>query len=215
MDLPFTISEFFEVFRRYNLGVYPMQFVFYLLGAGLILLVIRKTAVSDTIIPTVLGFFWIWMGVVYHLYYFSTINKAANIFGAFFIIQGLIFLYLGIIRKEFSFKLRADFLGITGALLILYALVIYPILGSMLGHVYPASPSFGVPCPTTIFTFGILLWTERKIRLLVLIIPFLWSIIGFFAAISLDMVEDTGLLVAALAGCTILLNRNMKLSRSI
>ena len=215
MDLPFTISEFFEVFRRYNLGVYPMQFVFYLLGAGLLLLCIRKTPVTDTIIPAVLGFFWIWMGVVYHLYYFSTINSAANIFGAFFILQGLIFLYLGLIKKEFSFKFRPDFIGITGAVLILYALIIYPLLGFMLGHVYPAAPSFGLPCPTTIFTFGILLWTENKIRILVLIIPFLWSIIGFFAAISLDMVEDTGLLVAAIVSCTILLNRNMKRSRTL
>ena len=43
-------------------------------------------------------------------------------------------------------------------LLILFALILYLGLGIVFGHRYPAVPVFGVaPCPTTIFTVGILL----------------------------------------------------------
>lgn len=42
-----------------------------------------------------------------------------------------------------------QFYGMTGSLLMLYAMMIYPALGYFLGHVYPKAPTFGVPCPTT------------------------------------------------------------------
>jgi hypothetical protein len=94
--------------------------------------------------------------------------------------------------------------GVLGSIVILYGLLIYPILGHAIGHVYPGNPTFGAPCPTTIFTFGILLWSVGLPRY-VLIIPTLWSIIGFFAAVSLGIREDIGLLVAGLAGCTVIM----------
>jgi hypothetical protein len=89
-------------------------------------------------------------------------------------------------------------------------MLIYPVLGYLLGHGYPSSPCFGVaPCPTTIFTFGLLLWADRPPRYLVLL-PLIWSIIGFFAAISLGIREDIGLLVAGLAGSGLILFRGRR-----
>jgi hypothetical protein len=47
---------------------------------------------------------------------------------------------------------------VLGVALIAYAVVIYNALGYVLGHSWPNLPVFGVaPCPTTIFTFGMLL----------------------------------------------------------
>jgi hypothetical protein len=43
-------------------------------------------------------------------------------------------------------------------------MVVYPLLGIRFGHSYPRAPLFGVaPCPTTIFTFGLLLWATRSV----------------------------------------------------
>ena len=36
------------------------------------------------------------------------------------------------------------------------ALVAYPVLSAMLGREFPEMPTFGLPCPTTIFTLGLL-----------------------------------------------------------
>jgi Family of unknown function (DUF6064) len=55
-----------------------------------------------------------------------------------------------------------------------------------------------LPCTTTIFTFGILLWFDKKIPVSILIIPFAWSTIGFLAALKLGVPEDTGLPVAGI-----------------
>ena len=91
--------------------------------------------------------------------------------------------------------------------MLLYGLVIYPVLGYFLGHRYPASPTFGAPCPTTIFTFGLLLWATSRVNWFYYMLPLIWSLIGFTAALNLGVREDIGLLVAGIAGTLLLAMR--------
>ena len=206
--MPFTIDQFLEVFRNYNLTVWPMQIAFYLLGISAIFLAVKKVSRSDEAISAILSFFWLWMGIVYHLIFFTTINKAAYAFGILFIIQGVLFLFLGVLRRRLSFHYRTNTYGVAGAALILFALIVYPVIGYLSSHAYPQSPTFGLPCPTTIFTFGLLLLADRKIPYFVLIIPFLWSLVGATAAISLGIREDLGLLFAGVIATSMIVARN-------
>ena len=208
MKPPFTLQQFLEVFTRYNEGVFPMQILFYLMGAIAIYLALKPNAHSDKIISSIMAFFWLWMGVVYHLIYFTEINNLAYFFGAFFILQSILFVVLGVFQDRFSFQFRTDKYGVTGMSLIVFALIIYPILGYFFNHVYPSSPTFGLPCPTTIFTFGLLLFNIKKCPILILIIPCMWSIIGFMAAFQFGILEDTGLIVASLMTTVLLIYRN-------
>jgi len=86
-------------------------------------------------------------------------------------------------------------------------MLIYPLLGIALKHDYPRAPMFGVAhCPTVIFTLGLLLWTDNgKLPRYVLVIPLIWSVIGFTAAISLGIREDIGLLVAGIVTLLLLM----------
>ncbi len=154
---------------------------------------------------SVLSFFWVWMGVVYHILYFSSINRAAYFFGAVFIVQGLVFLYFGVLKEKIKFNFNLDLSGIIGLGLIVYALAAYPIIGYFAGHIYPRSPTFGVPCPTTIFTFGLLLHSTTRVPWFIVLIPLLWSLIGFSAALNLSVKEDFGLPVAGMLASPILL----------
>jgi hypothetical protein len=203
MTLPFTLDQFLSVFEQYNLAVWPMQIVLNVCALAAVFLAVRKTPSSDRIIAGILGFLWVWIGIAYHLTFFVDINPAAKIFGVASVIQGIVFLHYGFLKQRMSFRFQRDIHGMAGALLIVYALVFYPSLGYILGHVYPKSPTFGLPCPTTIFTFGLLLWTGTRPPLLVFVIPFLWSLIGFSAALTLGMLEDTALLVVGIV-CMIL-----------
>jgi hypothetical protein len=208
MKLPFTVEQFSEVFKHYNQSVFPMQVVFYVLGLTVFLLSIKKIAYADKVINAILSFFWLWMGIVYHMFYFAQINKAAYFFGGIFILQALLFFYHGVLYNRLSYKFRFDRFGWVGAIMMTFALFIYPLLSYVFKHVYPASPTFGLPCPTTIFTFGILLCCSKKIPLSILMIPFIWSIIGFFAALQLGVYEDTGLLVAGILGIIMIASKN-------
>ncbi len=211
MKLPFSLEQFLKVFEDYNSSIWPLQLFFYLLALLVIRVSLNKSRKSDKTISLILSFFWIWMGIVYHLIYFSSINKAALAFGIAFILQGGLFMYFGFLRNEISIRLNSSIYGITGSLLILFALVIYPLIGYFNGHIYPASPTFGVPCPTTIFTFGILLWTNSKIPFTLLIVPIIWSVIGSSAAFSLGIKEDIGLLISSVAFVALIVLKNRKL----
>lgn len=198
MKLPFTTDEFFKVFEKYNLAVWPMQYILPLMAIAAILRALKRTPFSAKSIIFILSFLWLWMGAVYHLSFFTAINKAAYIFGGVFIIQGILFLFAGFFRNQFSFQFKNNIYGIAGSIFMLFALVIYPLIGYYLGRIYPFSPTFGLPCPTTIFTFGMLLWMDKKSPIYILIIPFLWSVIGFYASFSLGIKEDTGLLITGI-----------------
>ncbi len=210
MTLPFTVEQFFQVFADYNTAIWPAQIVAYALALVTLALALRPGAWSDRFAAGVLGMYWIWMGVVYHIMYFSPINPAAYVFGAFFIAQGLLFWIVGGVQQKLSFQFAARPVPLVGALFILYAMVGYPLLSTVLGHSYPATPTFGVaPCPTTIFTFGLLLWATPSLPRYLLIIPFLWSLIGTTAAITLDVPADYGLGIAGIIGVVMIVFRHL------
>jgi len=215
MQVPFSLGDFLKVFKSYNQTIFPLQIVFYFIAFLSIYFLFTGNKNLNKIISITLSFFWLWMGIVYHIIFFSAINNAAYIFGAFFIIQGIMFAGCGLIRKKLSFGYSKNIYNYIGIVFLLYALIIYPVLGYNLGHSYPYSPTFGLPCPTTIFTFGILLFTNKKMPLHLLIIPLLWSVIGFNAALTLTIYEDTGLLIAGVTAFTLLLisNKNFKLTK--
>ena len=214
MKVPFTVEQFMEVFKNYNTAVFPMPVIFYLIGIAAIYFAVNKYIWSDKIITIILALLWLWMGIVYHLIFFTTINKAAYLFGALYIIQGVLLAYFTFLNNRLSFNFHPDIYGLTGSALIVFAMIIYPVIGYFSGHVYPSSPTFGLPCPTTIFTLGLLLWTDKKCPPIILVIPFLWSILGFSAAVSLGVYEDIGLLIAGLVAASMILIRNRKIHKN-
>lgn len=82
----------------------------------------------------------------------------------------------------------------------MYALILYPLLGHLLGHRYPALPTFGLPCPTTIFTLGLLLFAAPPLPRSAFVVPVLWAGVGSIAAFKLGVLQDLGLMVAGLIG---------------
>lgn len=208
MQTPFTPEQFLDVMIRYNQAVWPMQVVLYVVAAALIWLAAQPG--HPRWVGLILGVLWVWMGVAYHWIFFTAINPAAWVFGAFFVLQGLLFVHVGAVG-DLALRFDPDAFGWTGAAFLLYALVVYPLLGTALGHAYPASPTFGLPCPTTIATFGLLLWAAKPVPVRVVVIPALWSLIGASAAFQFGIREDYGLLVAGVLGTILVLMKNRRL----
>ena len=68
---------------------------------------------------------------------------------------------------------------------------------------------FGVtPCPVTIFTFGLLLLTMRPVPRGLLVIPFVWSLIGGSAAVLLYVPQDWLLLVSGCIAAVLMVFRD-------
>jgi hypothetical protein len=94
--------------------------------------------------------------------------------------------------------------------LIAYAAVLYPLLGRLAGHAWPATPSFGVtPCPLTIVTIGLFLLLPGRVHPVLLIVPLAWAAIGGSAAVLLAVPQDWALPAAGLAGGVVLLRHKL------
>ncbi len=199
---PFTTQQFFEVFRRYNEAVWPAQAVLLGLGLAAAYLAWRPLAWSDRFITVALAVLWAWMGVVYHLIFFLPINPAASLFGGLFILEAMLILGAGL-QGRLRFRASRDARGVVGGILLVYGFLLYPLVGRSFGHVYPVSSTFGLPCPTTIVTLGLMLWASRPAPAIVLVIPIAWSVVGTTAAFRLGMPADIGL---GLAGAAVLID---------
>jgi hypothetical protein len=200
MTLPFTQEQFFEVFGRYNEAVMPLQIGLFLLGLSAFGAMVVRRRDSDRVISAILAGLWAWMGVVYHLMYFREVNPAATLFGIMFLGGAAIFAWAGVVQGRLVFDCESRTRRITGHVLIAYALVFYPFVSAVLGREFPEMPTFGLPCPTTVFTIGMLAFLAAPFPRYVFAIPIAWALIGAQAALLLGVYEDLGLLVAGLAG---------------
>ena len=161
--LPFTVEQFYGVFVQYNESVWPMQIVLYAVGIAVLILLLRARPAESRIIAGLLAVLWVWTATAYYFVYFTRISGSGWIIGAVLLAGGLWLGWVGGITGRIQFGLRKDVRGAIGGLLILYALVAYPLIGLAVGHRYPAMPTFGLPCPVTIFTVGMLLLTTSPV----------------------------------------------------
>jgi hypothetical protein len=195
----FTLAQFLEMMSRYNTAFWPLQLVAYGLGIVAIVLAIRASPHSGRIISAILALFWLWVGVVFNLAYFSPLYPLAIVFAAIFVIEAGILAFAGVFKGTLSFKFKADIYGTVGALLVLYSMAGYPAIEHLLGRGGRNLLPFGlVPCPTTVFTLGILLWSNKKPTWYVLAIPILYSLSGVIPVWK-GIVEDIGLVASGLA----------------
>lgn len=196
--MPFTAEQFFEVFRRYNTSVWPLQWALAAVGVVSVLMAFGRTTRRSRVVFALLASLWLWMALGYHLAFFTSINRAAILFAALFIGESGLLLWAAARPPHVRFDPRLDVRGVVGGAIIASALIGYPMLSYAAGHRYPAMPTFGLPCPTTMLTLGLLLWLEPPVPRRLVVIPVLWSIVGVIAAARLGAREDYALLVSGL-----------------
>ena len=165
MALPFTPEAFVDVFARYHQAVGPAAPALLTALAMLaIALAWRDAPARGRAVSLILAALWAWTGLAYHLAFFSAINPAAPC------------AWEGGVRGRLRFDARRDGRSLVAGALLGYALVAYPLLGAWAGHRWPAAPSFGLPCPTTICTIGLLGLARGAVPRLVLVGPVLWAV---------------------------------------
>lgn len=212
MDLPFTSAQFFDVFRRYNEAIWPNQSLLFLVAVLTVALVAAGGRNGRSVTAT-LGFLWLWMAIAYHFAFFRHINPAAIGFAVLFAVEGVLLAVKGVREEMLVFRIRGGLTAIVGGMLVAYALIVYPVIGYTLGQRYPAIPTFGLPCPTTIFTLGVLSWGTPAIVKKLALIPVIWALIAGQAAFSLGVWEDLGLPAAAALLVVILRRSGVQTSR--
>jgi hypothetical protein len=206
MSVPFTPEQFFGAFAQYNVAVWPVQYVMLVLGLTAMVLLLANMRSMVIAIP-VLAFLWLWTGMVYFGAFFSAVTPAAYVFATAFIIEALLLLHWSV--SGASIRVPPAIERTMAIILFAYVFVGYPLVGFAAGHRYPASVSFGLPCPTVIFTFAVFSLLAPSIPPRLFIVPVLWAITGTVAAMQLHVPQDLGMPVAGAAALLLALQARL------
>jgi len=193
--VPFTASEFLDVFAAYNQALWPFVAMLWVLTALVMVAALARASAPPMLPRLLLAGHWLWAGLVYHALFFTAINPAAWLFAAMFVTQGVMLVTFPSGQRAGNIR-PGSVRRVASSVFVLYGLL-YPAIAWADGFDYPRMPTFGVPCPTVVLTIGFLVSTStHSIRLCA--IPIAWSFIGGTAAWLFGMHADLALPAAGL-----------------
>lgn len=196
--LPFTPEVYVSLLATYNQAMNPAHVVAAVFALVMLLSVGGRYRFADRLIAVLLAAFWLWTGIAFHYFYFSTINFVAPVFALLFVLQGLVLIWTGTIRGGLEFR-QPDIPRSWIAMgLVIFLFVIYDLIAGIFDRDWPASAELGVaPTPTTIVTLGFLMLLQPRAPWHLLAIPLLWCLTGAAYGWFLGIYEDLSLLPAA------------------
>jgi hypothetical protein len=202
--LPFDRDALLSLLSRYNEAVWPWQVLWLALAFAALGLLhpATRTAFKTRGVAAILAGLWAWMAVVFHFAFFRTIQPAAWLFGAVSLLQAAGLAWYGVVHDGFAADASAPpapWRTAAAWALIGYALLAYPMLGWEQGLRFPATPTFSVPGPTTIYTVGLMLLAGPAVPRVLFIVPVLWALVGSMAAMTLGLTQDLMLWLAGIA----------------
>ncbi|HTN65359.1 MAG TPA: DUF6064 family protein [Burkholderiaceae bacterium] len=213
--LLFSARTYYRLFELYNRDVWPAQLVALALGFVILACLFSNAAWRGKVVTAILAACWLWVAWAFHAERYATINWAAHYFAIGFAVEALLLLWFGVVRTGMACTPASTPPPIAGISLFLYALIVQPLIGPMLGRPWLQLELFGmVPDPTAVATLGILLVSGRRPPWLLMVIPIVWCIISGATLWSMGS-KDAGVMpVIALLVVVLLAIRKVLARRS-
>jgi Family of unknown function (DUF6064) len=198
-----SLNEFLTtIFGHGNAAIWPMQLVWYASAVAMIGLAFWSRRRASQLICLLAAANFVWVGIVYFGMIDSdmgTLDGVINLawlWAAVFILEAILLLVAGLLRRDLVFAPRWNLSGVLGALFMCYALVAYPIIEMLKGQPLRASPLFGLsPCVTVFFAFGLLLWARPPAPKYLLLLPLAWALCAAPGNIAMGHVADFPLIL--------------------
>ena len=207
--LLFSPRTYYRMFELYHAEIWPVHVVVLASLVVIAVLLRREEEWSGRVIAAVLAGWWLWVAVAFHLERYATINWAARYFAALFVIQGLLLLWSGVVRRQFRFELSNQRTAYAAVGLLLVALLLEPIAGLLAGRTWRQLELFGVtPDPTAIATLAFLALSRPPANRVLVVVPVVWCVIGGATLWALGSPEAWVVLVAGIAGLVLAIRRS-------
>jgi hypothetical protein len=195
------LNEFLTtIFERGNAAIWPMQLVWYASAAAMVGLAFWPRRLASQLICLLAAADFVWVGIVYFgvidssMGVLDSVLNLAWLWAAIFILEAVLLLVAGIVRRDLVFAPRWNLSSVLGAVFMCYALVAYPIIEMLGGHPLRESPLFGLaPCVTVFFAFGLLLWARPPVPKYLLLLPLAWALEATPGNIAMGHVADFGI----------------------
>lgn len=176
--LMFSARTYYRLFELYNLAIWPVHLIAGAFGAAILICAVRSGAASGRVAASLLAACWLWVAWAFHAERYAAIHWAADYFAIGFAIEALLLLWSGTVRGRLALAPVRSGIDRIALGLLLFALLVYPLLGPASGRSWLQMEMFGVaPDPTAVATLGLLLLSPR-VPWLLLPVPLLWCAIS-------------------------------------
>lgn len=202
--LLFSPEIFARLIASYNAEFWPAHIVFGIIGAALIGLVCFPSWFQGRAVALLLIISWLWTGYIFHFERLSAINWIAYVYAFIFLMQVLRLSWIGLKRDELRFSLKATLSDSFGFIVLLYAIIVYPLITVYQSGLLQIEMFGLLPIPVLIATFGIILMSEEKPKLILLLAPAVASFFEGLTAIAADHYHAVSVLIIAVISVIII-----------
>ena len=183
-----TSRNLFLIFERGNTTIWPMQLVCYVSAVAMVGLALWHGRRASQLICLLAAAVFAWVGIVY----FGVVDNGMHlawVWTATFILEAILFLVAGIVRRDLVFDPRWNLSGVLGAVIMSIGIVFFPLVEVLSGYPLHSLTVFGLaPCPTVIFFFGLLLWARPPAPKYLLLLPLAWALTSAPGDLTLGIV---------------------------
>jgi hypothetical protein len=188
--LLFSARTYHRLVELYNADVWPAHLVGLGVGFALLFVPVAGAAWASRAACVLLALCWAWVAWAFHLQRYLSINWAASWFAAAFALEGALLVALCGFGPRLRMRAVRGWRGGFGVGLLVFALVVQPLIGRLLGRPWSQVEVFGMaPDPTALGTLGLLLllgapgqasgaWRSRLSPVALWPIPVLWSLVS-------------------------------------
>ena len=202
--LLFSPRTYYRLFELYNADIWPAQIVTLALGGAALVLLRYRRAGQGRIVAAILAGCWLWVAWAFHWRHYATINWAAIYFAGAFVLEALFFIVIGVVRNALSFESPSAAPYRIGCAVILFALIVQPLVGPLLGRGWTQVEVFGAaPDPTAVATLGLLLTARGRTSWMLWTIPVLWCVLSGAVLWTMESPDAFVMPAAALLAVTI------------
>ena len=148
--IPFNEEVYFAIFADYNLEIWPMQPIAYLVGIILFGLARYPFPFSGRIVLAAIALCWIYMAQNYLAVFLSQLLWATWILQILFYLQALVLLVVAVLPSRPEIRMTANNEGWTAVAIAAFVMIFYPMIAAQTGggHAWPATQLAGVaPLP--------------------------------------------------------------------
>lgn len=187
--LPFDGPTWLAILGQYNTAIWPLHGIGALLALAAVGLVVPGSRPAGRVIGLLLGVLWIWTGVAFFGGSLAPFHFASEWLAGVFVAQGLMLVFALTLMGQARFGWSGGLAGSGAVLMIVYALVGYPLLDlALTGTPWTQLQYVGVaPGPVMLLTLGLLLLVPSRPPLVLAIIPLLWALVTGYMAWGLDL----------------------------
>jgi len=195
--LLFSQRTYYRLFELYNLEWWPLQLLALALGVAMFVLLRRGGERAGRVAALILAVCWLWVAWAFHLQRYASINLAAGYFAWAFAVQALLLLWVGTVHGRLAPAPVGRLQRRAGLGLVLFALLLYPLIGPLLDRSWTQAEVFGMaPDPTALATLGVLLLAGARPAWALFPVPLAWCLTS---GATLWAMEAPGFAVAPLA----------------